>query len=340
MHIDIALEPEYTADEVAELGLLAERYGITTFWITNDPEARDVFLVLARLAEVTEKIRLGIMAISPWEIHPIKLANALLTLNEISNGRAAIIVGGGGAILRHTPFDLTRRVKAVAECVEILKSAAPDEPMNFKGEIFTIRDYRPKWAGPDLPQVLVGANKEQMLRMAAERSDGVVMSDVPLQIVGDAIEKVKHALDAKGRADQPFEFNNYWAWHVKPERAAAVTEARSRLVLRGMLGKYWIEPFLSDSDVETVTTNMASFYRAFEERNGIIGNVPEPLIDTLIENLTFTASTDQLDSRLEVLQQFAAAGLTHLTLGLHEDPADAIEAIGERVMPALGLPKI
>jgi alkanesulfonate monooxygenase SsuD/methylene tetrahydromethanopterin reductase-like flavin-dependent oxidoreductase (luciferase family) len=44
-------------------------------------------------ARVTTSIKLGPVAVSPSELHPLKMANALLTLNEISGGRAYI--GGG-----------------------------------------------------------------------------------------------------------------------------------------------------------------------------------------------------------------------------------------------------
>lgn len=337
MQIDIALEPEYTADEIAELGVLAERQGISTFWITNDPQSRDVFLLFGRLAQVTSKIRLGVMAISPWEIHPLKLANSLLTLNELSNGRASIVVGGGGAILVHTPLDLSRRVRKVGECIEILKGAGADEPLNFNGEIFTVRNYQASWAVQEPPRILAGANRQQMLRMAGKRSDGVLLSDIPLPLVPETIRTVEEGLEAAGRTKDGIEFNNFWAFHVKPEKADALTEARSRLVLRGMLMKHYISPFLEDAEVEQVIANMPSFYRALHRRSGVIENVPEPVIDTLIENLTLTASVAELDSRLDVLHRFADAGLTHLTLGLHDDPADSLKLIGEHVMPALGL---
>lgn len=339
MQIDIALEPEFTADEIAELGVLAEDQGIGTIWITNDSEARDVFLLLARCAQATRQIRLGVMAVSPWEIHPLKLANSLFTLSEISDGRVSIVVGGGGGILAHTPLDLSRRVRTVAECIDILKEAGPDEPLNYDGEIFKILDYRPRWAVQAPPRILTGANKDQMLRMSARRSDGVFLSDIPLQMVSDVISIVEQALETHGRTKDDIEFNNFWAWHVKRDKNVAEAEARSRLVLRGMLGKYWTAPFLSDYDAEKVVASKPSFYRAFHERSGTIENVPEAIVESLIDNLTLTASVDELDDRLAVLHQFADTGLTHLTLGLHEDPADSIKLIGERVMPALGLTK-
>jgi hypothetical protein len=40
-----------------------------------------------------------------------------------------------------------------------------------------------------------------------------------------------------------------------------------------------------------------------------------------------------MDRQLEVLHQFAESGLTHITFGLHDDPAEAIRLIGKRVVP-------
>jgi len=335
MHIDIALEPEYTADELAELAVLAERNGISTIWVTNDPQARDLFMLFTKAAAVTKRIRLGVMAVSPMEMHPLKLTGALLTLNEMSGGRASLVVGGGGAILANTRLDLSRRVRAVKECIAILKETSATRPLNFAGELFPVWNFQPRWATDEPPRVLAGANREQMLRMAAQRADGIHMSDMPLPLVAGTRQLVEQALAANERSPTDFEFNNFWAFHVKQDRAAAEREARSRLVLRGMLKNFYIEPFLNDTDTQFVRDNMQSFYTAFHKRDGFIADVPEQIIETLVENLTLTCSTDDLDRRLEVLNEFAAAGLTHITLGLHDDPAKDIRLIGDHVVPVL-----
>jgi len=334
MQIEIALEPEYSAAELAELATLAERNGIATIWVTNESQARDLFMLFSKVADATRSIRLGVMAVSPFEVHPIKLATALSTLNEMSNGRASLVVGAGGGIMAHTRLDLSRRVRAVKECVEVLKSANAEDTLNFAGEIYPVWNFRLPWAIEPPPRVLVGANREQMLRMSAHRSDGVHLSDIPMQLIPQTIETVKGALETHQRTPQGFEFNNFWAFHVKEDRDEAVLEARSRLVLRGMLDPLWIKPFLSDAEVKQVRDNMPSFWTQLQKRDGVIDNVPESLVDKLIENLTLTASTQELDERLAVLHQFAAAGLTHITLGLHDDAADTIRLIGERVVPA------
>ena len=334
MQIEIALEPPYSAAELADLAALAENNGIATIWVTHESQARDLFMLFSKVADATSSIRLGVMAISPFEMHPIRLATALATLNEMSDGRASLVVGAGGGILAHTRLDLSRRVRAVKECVEVLKGASAGQTANFAGELYPAWNFRMPWAIETPPRVLVGANREQMLRMSAHRSDGVHLSDIPLQLVPQTIQTVKGALDTHDRTPEGFEFNNFWAFHVKPDRAAAMLEARSRLILRGMLDPLWINPFLSDTEVKQVRDNMPSFWTQLQKRDGVIENVPEALVDKLIENLTLTASTSELDDRLEVLHKFADAGLTHITLGLHDDAASAIRLIGERVVPA------
>jgi alkanesulfonate monooxygenase SsuD/methylene tetrahydromethanopterin reductase-like flavin-dependent oxidoreductase (luciferase family) len=335
MLVDIALEPEYNAAELAELGALAERNGISTLWVTNDPQSRDLFMLFSRVADATRRLRLGVMAVSPFEIHPIKLAASLYTLNEMSNGRASLVVGAGGGIMAHTRLDLSRRVRAVRECVEVLKRVGADRALNFAGEIYPAWNFRLPWAVAPPPRVLVGANRDQMLRMSARHSDGVLLSDIPLSLIPGIVQTLQAALAARERSLDGFEINNFWAFHVKKERADAEREARSRLVLRGMLAPFWIESFLSAPEVKQVRDHMPAFWAQLKKRDGVLDTVPEALVDKLVDNLTLTASADELDPHLEVLHDFAAAGLTHVTLGLHDDPASAIRLIGERVVPAL-----
>jgi alkanesulfonate monooxygenase SsuD/methylene tetrahydromethanopterin reductase-like flavin-dependent oxidoreductase (luciferase family) len=341
MKVDIALEPEWTASELGELSQLAERYGIETLWVTNDTQARDLFMLYARIAELTSRIRLGVMAVTPLEIHPLKMAAALNTLNELSNGRAAIVVGGGGAIMAHTKIDLSRRVGAVKDCIAILKDAGTGKSFKSDSDISPVWRYQNAWAVEPPPCVLAGANRPQMLRMSARRADGIHMSDLTVEMVAEAVAIVSATLAKYDRTPEGFEFNNFWAFHVKEDGNEAELEARSRLVLRGLLMPQYIEPFLDAEEVQLVRGNMESFYQPFYDRqkflagDGAIENVPEETVAKLVRNLTLTASTADLDSQLGVLHDFAAAGLTHVTLGLHDNPAAMIKLIGERVIPAL-----
>ena len=335
MIVDIAVEHGYSMDEYVRLGALAERYGIGTLWAPNGTSSRDAFVSLSGLARSSSRIRMGVQAISPYEMHPLKTANALLTLNELASGRASILVGGGGAIFGAIGGKPLRRVRATRECIDILRRAGTGQTVNYAGEIFTVRNYRPQWAVQPPPKVLAGANLPQMLRMAARSADGIMMSDMPLPLVGKAVATVREAMVTPVEPGREFEFNNWWAWHVHEDKARAEAEARIRIVLRGMLTKPYIEPFLSEKDCGLVTSRMPAFYKALRSSSPVIEGVPEPVIRTLVDNLTLTSDLQGLEARIEHLKSFEKAGLTHLTLGVHEDPATAIRIIGERVVPAL-----
>jgi 5,10-methylenetetrahydromethanopterin reductase len=335
MRVDIAVERACTMQEYVHLGALAERYGIATLWAPTGVASRDAFVSLSGLARSSNRIRLGVQAMSPFEMHPLRIASALLTLNELSAGRASILIGSGGAIFGSTGLKPVRPVRATRECIEILKGVSAERALSYPGEIFTVRNYRPEWATQSPPRILAGANRPQMLRMAARAADGILMSDMPLALVPGALAIVREARAEAGKSGMPYEFNNWWAWHVKEDRAEAVAEARSQIVLRGMLTRPYLEAFLSGKDCDLIAARMPAFYKAYRARSPVIEGVPEPLLEALVDNLTLTTDLDGLDAGIERLQAFEKAGLTHITLGLHGDLEAAIRIVGERVVPAL-----
>jgi alkanesulfonate monooxygenase SsuD/methylene tetrahydromethanopterin reductase-like flavin-dependent oxidoreductase (luciferase family) len=129
MEIDIILNEFASPHEAAELGLLAESYGLRGVWSSNYGWSRDPFFTLSLLADRSSKILMGPMAISAAELHPLKMANLLFSLNELSHGRAMIMVGAGGAVLQSIGKDRDRMITRTRECLEILKGASPDKTM-------------------------------------------------------------------------------------------------------------------------------------------------------------------------------------------------------------------
>lgn len=134
MDIEIILDPNLTPDQIAELAVVAENGGVRTLWHSNLYSAWDAFIALVPAAMVTSRIRLGVLAVSPYEMHPLKISNAILSLNEIANGRAIIAIGGGGAVISATSAEGVRLnpkkmriVRGVREAVEIVKAAYSGE---------------------------------------------------------------------------------------------------------------------------------------------------------------------------------------------------------------------
>ena len=99
MNIDIVLDSHLTSSELTELGLLAEKYGIRCLWNASYLDGRDPFCNLAQLARESKTIKVAPMALNGYEMHPFRMAMNLLTLNELAQGRAEAMIGGGGEVV-------------------------------------------------------------------------------------------------------------------------------------------------------------------------------------------------------------------------------------------------
>jgi alkanesulfonate monooxygenase SsuD/methylene tetrahydromethanopterin reductase-like flavin-dependent oxidoreductase (luciferase family) len=340
MRLDLVLEPDSPA-RFRELGLLAEQLGFGAVWTANHIAARDPFMSFMPLADASSSLRMGPIAISPYELHPIKIANQLLTLNEAAHGRANIVVGGGGGTviglgLKQGRRDMMpRMVRAVRECVELIQGAARERPFNYQGELFEVNGYYPAWQGDTPPEVYVGASKPQMLRMAGRVADGVMMSDVTLPRMAESMNELRASLANNGRDAAAFPVSNLYAWHVKTDRAAAYREARAKLFVRGMLEHWYISPFLDADECEQVEANFMAFAQAYIRNSADIEGVNDVLVDKLVDNLTWAGDENDIDGFVEEMLAFKAAGLTELAIRLYDKPEDSIRLIAERVMPAL-----
>ena len=73
MDIDVIIEPDMTPAQVAEFAVEAERMGVRALWASNYHTNWDPFISLVPAAMATSKIILGVLALSPWEMHPLKM---------------------------------------------------------------------------------------------------------------------------------------------------------------------------------------------------------------------------------------------------------------------------
>ncbi len=335
MKLDIILEADLTPAEIKELGLLAEQYNFRAIWAQNYARARDAFMTMVPVAEATKNIKLGVLIVSPYEMHPLKIANSVLTLNEYAGGRAMVTVGAGGEWPGVMNVGYGKRITGTREALEIIKGSFQDKALNYDGDVYSARGFVTHWHTDAPPLVYDGASGPQMLRMAAGVADGIMMSDVQPAMLGDRIPALGAALEENGRSIDEFMISNFIAWHVKEDREVSLKEARRELILRGWLGREWLEPYISKEEADAIVTNPWPFLKAFRDGTGDIEGVPEHVVEALVEALSLAGDLTDIDRHIERLQQFASAGFTEIALRVHDNPAESIKMIGDRVLPAL-----
>jgi alkanesulfonate monooxygenase SsuD/methylene tetrahydromethanopterin reductase-like flavin-dependent oxidoreductase (luciferase family) len=359
MDIDIILECDVSPQQMVELGVEAEKLGIRALWSTNYHQNWDAFISLVPVAQATSRILVGPLAVSPWEMHPLKMANSVLTLNELADGRAMVAISGGGGVLGACGWKISkdaptwpfksekgdrypdRRVRGVRECIEVIELASSGEmAYSYDGEMFQVtRPFQMEYAGSDGPLIYGCCSGPQMIRMGARIADGIQVSDFTVEMMADAMENVQAGLEKRERPTDDFRVGNFWAWHIKKDRDVSMYEARRELIWRGaIVAKYEDElrAFThNDDEVQLILDNWMNFLKAFWTRSGEIDGVPEDLVNRLIAGMSSAGDLDDLDREIERLQDFKKSGLTEISLRLFDDPMDGLRIIGEKVLPVL-----
>jgi hypothetical protein len=340
MDVDIILEPDLTPRQICELGTAAEGYGIRALWTSNYFAHWDGFLSLLPLVQQTKTLKVGPLAVSPFEMHPLKMANSLLTLNEMSGGRAQLAMGAGEGNL--DAMDLNKPpkiVRAIREAAEIVIAAGTGGLTNgYRGEDFNVNfpcGY--DWLTEQPPFIYVTCYREQMMRMAGRVADGVYLGAIPPELIDDAMKNVNLGKGRRKESQQAdIRVNSFWGWHMKPDLDVAYRESRRELAWRGRkLVPELVSLYCDEDETKLVVDNFDAFVQAYFDRSGEVQGVPESICRKLMHGLTSTGNLDDLDREIERFKTFERAGLTELSLRLHEDPMEALDVIGKYVVPAL-----
>ena len=340
MEIDVIIEPDLTSGQVVELAQAAERYGVRALWMSNYFAHWDPFIGLTPVALATKRLRIGALALSPFEMHPLKIANALLSLNEISGGRAEVSIGAGEGNLDAMALGKPQKiVGAVREAVEIVIGAGHGwlKKNGYKGEHFQVTyPCAYEWLKAPPPLVYLGAYRHQMMRAGARVADGVYIGCTPLEILAPAMAAIREGLARRERLKEGFKINSFWAWHLKKDRAEGYRESRRELAWRARkLDPELINLFLGPEDVRLVREHWNDFVAAWFDRSGNVKGVPDRITNALCEGFTSTGGFEDLDREIERFRKFGEAGQTTISLRLHDDPMEALEIIGKHVVPAL-----
>src|SRR5574342_542853 len=106
--------PGGTATQQLEQAVLAENNGWDGVFVWEAAYGVDAWTLLAAMAARTQRIKLGTMLTPlPWR-RPWKLASQVVTLDQVSNGRAILTIGLGAVStdLGNTGEELDRRARA------------------------------------------------------------------------------------------------------------------------------------------------------------------------------------------------------------------------------------
>jgi alkanesulfonate monooxygenase SsuD/methylene tetrahydromethanopterin reductase-like flavin-dependent oxidoreductase (luciferase family) len=211
----------------------------------EDGDFHEGWTLITALATLVPRIRVAVLVSGNTYRNPVLLAKQAVTLDHITGGRLDLGIGAGWFVREHEAygFDLPPagvRVDMLNESVQMIRSLVTQQRTTFDGTYYHLRDapFQPKPVQEHLP-IMIGAQKNRMLRVVAEHADIWNVNHNPEKMVEFGKVLDKHLADigrdpatlrrsgfafASVLGGDPFADIDTWRGHVQDYIAAGASE--------------------------------------------------------------------------------------------------------------------
>src|SRR5579859_216934 len=167
----------------------AENLGLDEIWLGDEGPARDPLAVLAAAAIRTAKIRLAVGITNPYVRHPATTAVAMMTIHELSCGRAIVGLGVGGSLALN-PLGImpTHPLDTIRQAMATMRAVVRGEP----GHGYVPPDGA--MTAPDLP-LFIGSRSPRINRLASAIADGAFVAGMPVSQMPRAVSWARSVRD-------------------------------------------------------------------------------------------------------------------------------------------------
>ena len=214
----------------------AEEIGFDTVWLTEHHFAGhaltgDTFALLAHLAALTTRIRLGTaVAVLPYH-NPIKLAESATILDHLSDGRFEFGIGRGYQWMEYHALgiDMAEADERFAESIDVITRAfATDAPITHHGKYWTFEDMhlQPRPYQQPHPPIWLATTSERGFRRCVDNDWGVMIPQGrSIEQVDDFLSLYRDILAAAGRPYDPAKVLLARALYCAPDDDTAWADA-------------------------------------------------------------------------------------------------------------------
>ena len=240
-------DPNLSPKDYQELSSQAEKNGFEAVWV---PEGggRDSLTSLATIAMRTEKVKLGTGILPIFARTPTNTAMGAAGMAAVSDGRFMLGLGVGHAptVESRDGIPFKQPMTRMRETILIVKALLAGEKVNFTGKQFKLTGAS---MGASTPKskvpIYIAALGPQMLELAGELADGVLMNWTAVDYLGEAIGHIKRGAEKAGRDINEIDIAGY----VRVAVGDDVSESRDSL--RYQVARYASNPFYRNFFAET-----------------------------------------------------------------------------------------
>jgi probable F420-dependent oxidoreductase len=293
-------------ERVAEL----EALPIDSLWVgghlSSPNPSPEAMMGLARLAAMTERVRIGTSVLLLPLYPPAIIAKQIADLDRVTDGRVTLGVGVGGEYpqeFRAVQVAIADRGRRADDMIPLIRQLWSAEEVTYESHFFSIRDVRihPAPIQPGGPPIVVGGRQEAAMRRAATLGDGWFPYLYSPRRYAASVETVKRIAAEIGRDLSGFEWCVWIFLNIESDGdAARERAARSLPGTDDRNSGPMVDRVAAAGTADEVATKLKRFYdagaRHFVFCPATAGADPRRVLDRLVGDV------------LPVLREHAAPG--------------------------------
>ena len=224
MRFGLRVPTQGTAQETGAFAEQVEAAGFDFLWMPDTPllagRWRDIYVHLTCAALRTSRLRLGPGVTNPLTRHPMVTASAILSLDEVSDGRADLVAGSGYS----SAYIIGRKAATLAtmqQAAQLWRSIFQGHPTELGGLEINLMPPRPQ-----LP-IYLAATGPKMLQLAGESADGVlIMVGASPGTLAWALEQIETGMQRAGRSRHEVQRIVVVTARIEADKARAIDHMR------------------------------------------------------------------------------------------------------------------
>ncbi|MGH9244033.1 MAG: LLM class flavin-dependent oxidoreductase [Acidimicrobiales bacterium] len=316
-------------DEVVNIARLAELLGYADLWIPDQSFHHDPFLLLACCARATSTIRLGVAVTNPVTRHPVQIARAAATLQDIARGRFVLGLGAGNRtrVLPAMGLPTDRPAERIADAIDVCRRLLRGEQVSVDRPGMRLAGIRLEAAVPTDVPIYVGSRGARVLEIAGAMADGVLLEAMFTTAGLDyALGEIERGARRAGRVGRRVETVAWQAIRLSGTLAAR-DEARYRswaaLLMWStrpdVLERIGIPP-------KTIDAVRAAF------RVGDEWDAGRLLVEDVVPRLLLAGDADAVEYRLRTVERRGVDSASIIAFGMTEVVQDTLRRFASDVM--------
>lgn len=314
-----------SVEKMVRLGMLAEKNGFDSVWVSHDIFMRSSMVTLTAIAANTESVLLGNTILNPYTTNPAEIAMYLSALNEFTGGRALCGLSAGALeYLKWLNIPHKRPLTRVKETVEVLRKLWAGEAAEFQGrEIHWGPECYMRFEQKKIP-IYIGGQGKKMLAYSGAHGDGVLPILYPPEFINVAMERMKAGAREVGRDFNEVDVAGCVWMSISKEGEIADAPLRRLIAYFG--------PMLGELGLSTIDVSHKDFEPIHDvwRREGL--DAAAKLVTDKMLGLAIRGTPDDCIKKIEMLER---QGLQHISIGapLGPKPEESINLLGKYVVP-------